>query len=70
MTGAPAAEVAASNLLMDGALMLGAALVFVTIFRKLGLGATLGSVLDTPADTASRRLEMSAPSSAAFSIAR
>jgi len=40
-----AAEVAASNLLMDGAIMLGAALVFVTIFRKLGLGATLGYIV-------------------------
>jgi monovalent cation:proton antiporter-2 (CPA2) family protein len=40
-----AAEVAASNLLMDGALMLGAALVFVAIFRKLGLGATLGYIV-------------------------
>ena len=49
MSAAPAAEVAAevaaSNLLMDGALMLGAALVFVTIFRKLGLGATLGYIV-------------------------
>ena len=40
-----AAEVAASTLLMDGALMLGAALIFVTIFRKLGLGATLGYIV-------------------------
>ena len=40
-----AAEVAASNLLMDGAIMLGAALLFVTIFRKLGLGATLGYIV-------------------------
>ena len=40
-----AAEVAASTLLMDGALMLGAALVFVAIFRKLGLGATLGYIV-------------------------
>ena len=31
-----------SNLLEGGAIMLGAALVFVTLFRKLGLGATLG----------------------------
>ena len=30
---------------MDGALMLGAALLFVTIFRKLGLGATLGYIV-------------------------
>ena len=40
-----AAEVTASSLLMDGALMLGAALLFVTIFRKLGLGATLGYIV-------------------------
>ena len=40
-----AAEVAASSLLMDGALMLGAALFFVTVFRKLGLGATLGYIV-------------------------
>src|SRR5688572_24606813 len=40
-----AAEVAASTLLMDGALMLGAALLFVTVFRKLGLGATLGYIV-------------------------
>jgi glutathione-regulated potassium-efflux system protein KefB len=39
-----AAEVTASSLLMDGALMLGAALFFVTVFRKLGLGATLGYI--------------------------
>ncbi|NNC47392.1 MAG: sodium:proton exchanger [Sphingomonas sp.] len=32
-------------LLVDGAIMLGAALVFVTIFRRLGLGATLGYIL-------------------------
>jgi monovalent cation:proton antiporter-2 (CPA2) family protein len=40
-----AAEVTASSLLTDGALMLGAALLFVTIFRKLGLGATLGYIV-------------------------
>ncbi len=40
-----AAEVTASSLLIDGALMLGAALLFVTIFRKLGLGATLGYIV-------------------------
>ena len=45
MTGVPAAEAAASNLLADGALMLGAALLFVTLFRKLGLGATLGYIV-------------------------
>ena len=40
-----AAQAAASNLLVDGALMLGAALLFVTLFRKLGLGATLGYIV-------------------------
>src|SRR5918998_3830118 len=45
MTGAPATEVTANTLLVDGALMLGAALVFVTVFRKLGLGATLGYIV-------------------------
>jgi glutathione-regulated potassium-efflux system protein KefB len=40
-----AAEVTASSLLTDGALMLAAALFFVTIFRKLGLGATLGYIV-------------------------
>ena len=39
------AEAAASNLLMAGAIMLGAALFFVTVFRKLGLGATLGYIV-------------------------
>jgi len=39
------AEVAASTLLTDGAIMLGAALFFVTVFRKLGLGATLGYIV-------------------------
>ena len=39
------AEVTASTLLTDGALMLGAALFFVTVFRKLGLGATLGYIV-------------------------
>jgi monovalent cation:proton antiporter-2 (CPA2) family protein len=38
-------EAAAGNLLVDGALLLGAALVFVTLFRKLGLGATLGYIV-------------------------
>jgi monovalent cation:proton antiporter-2 (CPA2) family protein len=38
-------EAAAGNLLVDGALMLGAALFFVTVFRKLGLGATLGYIV-------------------------
>jgi monovalent cation:proton antiporter-2 (CPA2) family protein len=36
---------AASAILLDGALMLGAALFFVTIFRRLGLGATLGYIV-------------------------
>ncbi len=31
--------------LRDGAIMLGAALVFVTLFRRLGLGATLGYIV-------------------------
>ena len=43
MTAAEAA--ATGNLLLDGALMLGAALLFVTIFRRLGLGATLGYIV-------------------------
>jgi monovalent cation:proton antiporter-2 (CPA2) family protein len=33
------------NVLLSGAIMLGVALLFVTIFRKLGLGATLGYIL-------------------------
>jgi len=44
VTEAPAVEVA-SAFLTDGAVMLGAALLFVTIFRKLGLGATLGYIV-------------------------
>jgi monovalent cation:proton antiporter-2 (CPA2) family protein len=32
-------------MLLNGAFMLGAALVFVTLFRKLGLGATLGYIV-------------------------
>ena len=44
MTDAPT-EVVTGNLLVDGALMLGAALFFVTLFRKLGLGATLGYIV-------------------------
>ena len=35
----------AGGLLLTGAFMLGAALVFVTLFRKLGLGATLGYIV-------------------------
>ena len=33
------------GLLRDAALMLGVALVFVTLFRRLGLGATLGYIV-------------------------
>ncbi|WP_265561893.1 monovalent cation:proton antiporter-2 (CPA2) family protein [Sphingomicrobium arenosum] len=33
------------ELIMDGAIMLGAALLFVTLFRRLGLGATLGYIV-------------------------
>ena len=40
-----ASEAVGGALLVDGALMLGAALLFVTICRKLGLGATLGYIL-------------------------
>ena len=32
-------------LLVDGAIMLGAALLFVTVFRRFGLGATLGYIV-------------------------
>ena len=41
------AEVAETTtaVLESGAIMLGAALVFVTIFRKLKLGATLGLIV-------------------------
>ena len=42
--GAPAAE-ATSALLESGAIMLGTALVFVMLFRKLKLGATLGYIV-------------------------
>jgi Kef-type K+ transport system membrane component KefB len=39
-------EAAAPGLfLRDGAILLGAALVFVTLFRRLGLGATLGYIV-------------------------
>src|SRR3954469_2375793 len=40
-----AQPVVAGGLLRDAALMLGVALVFVTAFRRLGLGATLGYVV-------------------------
>ena len=43
MNGAEAAQT--GGMLLTGAFMLGAALVFVTLFRKLGLGATLGYIL-------------------------
>ncbi|MEO5774615.1 MAG: monovalent cation:proton antiporter-2 (CPA2) family protein [Sphingomicrobium sp.] len=33
------------NVLLSGAIMLGVALLFVTIFRKIGLGATLGYIV-------------------------
>lgn len=36
---------AAGILLIDGAVMLGAALLFVTLFRRAGLGATLGYIV-------------------------
>ena len=36
---------ATTTLLEGGAIMLGTALVFVTLFRKLGLGATLGYIV-------------------------
>jgi monovalent cation:proton antiporter-2 (CPA2) family protein len=39
------APVVAGDLLRDAAIMLGVALVFVTIFRRLGLGATLGYIV-------------------------
>jgi glutathione-regulated potassium-efflux system protein KefB len=39
------AETVTSTVLMDGAVMLGAALIFVTLFRRLGLGATLGYIV-------------------------
>jgi glutathione-regulated potassium-efflux system protein KefB len=37
--------VGAGDLLRDAALMLGIALIFVTLFRRLGLGATLGYIV-------------------------
>lgn len=43
--GADAAAHATGFLLQDGVIMLGAALVFVTLFRRLGLGATLGYIV-------------------------
>ena len=43
--GAQAAVETTSALLEGGAIMLGTALVFVTIFRRMGLGATLGYIV-------------------------
>jgi len=40
-----AASAATGTALIDIALMLGAALLFVAIFRRLGLGATLGYIV-------------------------
>jgi len=40
-----AAPAIAGHVLRDGAIMLGVALVFVTIFRRLGLGATMGYIV-------------------------
>ena len=40
-----AQPIVAGGLLRDAALMLGVALVFVTMFRRLGLGATLGYIV-------------------------
>lgn len=45
MNESEAAAVAAGTALLDVALMLGAALLFVAIFRRLGLGATLGYIV-------------------------
>ena len=45
MTVEPIAVTSASSLLEGGAIMLGAALLFVTVFRKLRLGATLGYIV-------------------------
>ena len=67
MTGGTEAAVHTTSVLLEGgAIMLGTALVFVTIFRRLGLGATLGyivggaligpqllSLVDDPEDLAS-----------------
>jgi glutathione-regulated potassium-efflux system protein KefB len=40
-----AQPIVAGGFLRDGAIMLGVALVFVTLFRRLGLGATLGYIV-------------------------
>jgi len=46
-TAAAAEEAAhrAATMLEYGAIMLGTALLFVTVFRRLGLGATLGYIV-------------------------
>ena len=44
-SAAEVAEAATQSMLLDVALMLGAALLFVAIFRRLGLGATLGYIV-------------------------
>src|SRR5579885_1901632 len=40
-----AQTVVENGFLRDGAIMLGVALLFVTLFRRLGLGATLGYIV-------------------------
>jgi glutathione-regulated potassium-efflux system protein KefB len=45
VTEAQTVEAATSYLLESGAVMLGAAIIFVTLFRKLRLGATLGYIV-------------------------
>ena len=45
MTDAETTAHATSALLDSGAVMLGAALLFVMLFRKLRLGATLGYIV-------------------------
>ena len=45
MTDPGQAAETTSAMLEGAAVMLGAALIFVTLFRKLGLGATLGYIV-------------------------
>ena len=45
MTTAAQTAEATTAILESGAIMLGAALVFVTLFRRLKLGATLGYIV-------------------------
>ena len=45
MNPAAGTEQAAAAILESGAIMLGAALIFVTLFRRLKLGATLGYIV-------------------------